>query len=183
MVIPEFISFRKAQAHKTAELLLRTLPDFYSGTSTVGQTHVADTITHSIARSVKKRHQLAITSLLHAGFISVETADLALSHPIIARAAVRILQADPTGLQGPLLPTPRLTHETMKELREATARQCNISRLLRRGFLDWKDATVIVRQGIQQGCITSEQALYALGDGEAVVQLARALKLRRVMAT
>lgn len=179
----EHVSFHKAQARKTAELLFRTLPDFYTSSWTTAQTRWAEAITHTLARSVRKRDQLTIKTFFRTGLISLDTAELTLSHPLIARAAARILRATPHGLQGPHPLPPLLIYEVAQTLQKKTGRKCNIARLLRRGLLDWKDVTEIVRQGIAQGCITAEQAIYTLGDGEAVLQLARALRLRSALSS
>lgn len=182
MIPVELAPFHQAEARKTAETLFRELPDFFSNGRPPHGEALARNIPKMLARSIKKRDQQILNAALNAGLLSYDTMALARSHPTIAHAAARILQIEPAALQGQPPLCPRLANETIRELRETTTRRCNIQRLLKRTSIDWKDVATIALQGILKGCVTSEQAIYALGDGVAIVQLARAVRLKQAMS-
>jgi hypothetical protein len=171
--------FHLREARKTAEALFRTLPDFCPSNKAPHPKDLTNNFEKILTSSIKKHNRLSIEAAFHAGYISEDTRTLALSHPVIARAAARILKTNPEALTSP---APLLAHETIRELRGLTRRKCNIQRLLRRSAFNWKDVATIVLQGVNEGCLTHEEALYALSDGVAFVQLARALRLRQAIA-
>lgn len=178
----ELAPFHQAEARKTAETLFRALPDFFPNGRPPHGEALASNIPTILARSIKKRDQQILHVALRAGLISSDTMALALSHPTIAHAAARILRVDPIALQGQPPLSARLTNETIRELRATTKRQCNIRRLLKRTSIDWKDVATIALQGMSQGCVTAEQAIYALGDGVTIIQLARAVRLKQAIS-
>lgn len=168
-------------ARRLAEQLFRSLPDFGATPSFSSPGLPEEPSASEIHPSLRSE----LLELLSRGLLSEDTIEVVLSHPIIAHFASQLLAMDPTALQELVVEGEIRENPLVQLIGDDLTRRAQTSPLKpileQESPISRDEEASLVGHALNEGTISTTEAVYALCDQIALQQLRRVLRLHKTV--
>lgn len=172
-------------AQKIAAHLLRLLPDFTTPTASIGENSFVNRQESYLRRAVEAADIITIAMACNSGRVATQNLPFLLSNPVIAKAMTLFLTTSSSIGVDPISPDGDLHSRFIGLIYEITElygqAHINLETALKEDFIEWKSVAAIVKEGVEGGLLSIDDAPYALSDATVLTYLIRALQLMKIM--